>query len=73
MRNGCNTSIGKPQRKALARHRDGWKDNIKTNSWIESIKIGLKETGCENVDWIQLAHERRVGLYQNVPEITDNI
>jgi hypothetical protein len=25
--------------------------------WKDIIKMGLQETGCEGVDWIQLAHD----------------
>jgi hypothetical protein len=26
--------------------------------WENNIKIGLKEIGCEDVDWIQLAQDK---------------
>jgi hypothetical protein len=29
-----------------------------TSKWDDNIKIELKETGCNGVDWIQLAQDR---------------
>jgi len=42
--------VGKQGRKrALVRYRYRWENSIKTR---------LKERGCEDVDWIQLAQDR---------------
>jgi hypothetical protein len=42
--NEFNNEVGKPKRKrAHIKSRYSWEDNI---------KIGLKETGLERVDWI---------------------
>jgi hypothetical protein len=47
--NACRVLVGKPERKRpLGRHRRRWEDNI---------KMDFKETGCENVDWIQLVQD----------------
>jgi hypothetical protein len=32
--------------------------NVVTRIWENNIKTYLKETGYEDVDWIQLAHNR---------------
>jgi hypothetical protein len=41
--------IGKPEgKKPLGRRRRRWEDNI---------KMGLRETGWEGVDWIHLAQD----------------
>jgi hypothetical protein len=45
MRNSYKTLIGY---KTLVRPRHWWKNNV---------KMDLKETGCENVDWIDLVQE----------------
>jgi hypothetical protein len=40
--------VGKSEgKKALGRYRHRWED----------IKMGLKETGCEDVDWTQLVRD----------------
>jgi hypothetical protein len=50
MRNVHNILIGKPEgKRPLRRPRHTWEDNI---------KVDLKETACENVDWIHLAQDR---------------
>jgi hypothetical protein len=41
--------IGELDREITWEPRGRWKDNI---------KIGLKETGCEDVDWIHLDQDR---------------
>jgi hypothetical protein len=42
--------MGKPEgRRPLGRSRHRWEDNIKT---------GLRERGCGDLDWIQLAQDR---------------
>jgi hypothetical protein len=44
--------VGKPEReRLLERPRREWED---------SIKLYLKGTGCEGVDWIHLAQDRYV-------------
>jgi hypothetical protein len=44
--NTCSL-VRKPERKiSLGRTRHRWKDNI---------KVDLKETGCDDVDWIYMA------------------
>jgi hypothetical protein len=46
-RSEINTLVRKPEgKRRLGQPRRRWKDNI---------KIGLKETGYEGVDWIHLA------------------
>jgi len=50
MTNGNKHLIGKPGgRRLLGRPRHGWEDNI---------KIDVKETACEVVDWILMAQDR---------------
>jgi hypothetical protein len=41
--------IGKPEERSLGRPRRRWEDNIKMN---------LRETGWEGMDWIHLAQDR---------------
>ena len=42
--------VGKPEgKRPFGRPRYRWKDNI---------KMGLKEVGCRDMDWIELAQER---------------
>jgi hypothetical protein len=45
MISSCNNLVGMLERKG---HGPGWENNIGTE---------IKEIGCENVDWIQLAHD----------------
>jgi hypothetical protein len=50
MINASTVLIGKPEaKKALGRPRYNWEDNI---------KMDLKETMCEGMDWIHLAQDR---------------
>jgi len=50
MRNAYNILARKPEGKSpLGRHRRRWEDNI---------KIDLRETEWEGVDWIDLAQDR---------------
>jgi hypothetical protein len=50
MRNTCNILLRRPEEKRpFARPMLRWKDNI---------RINLKGTGCEGVDWIHLAQDR---------------
>jgi hypothetical protein len=50
IRNAYKLLVGKPGRKrSLGRPRPRREDDIKTD---------LIETGCENVDWIQLARQQ---------------
>jgi hypothetical protein len=50
MRNAYKSLFGKPGgRRLLGRPRHGWEDNI---------KIDVKETACEVVDWILMAQDR---------------
>jgi hypothetical protein len=49
-RNAYNMLVGKSQRKrALGRRR---------RRWVDNIKIDLRETGWDGVDWIDLAQDR---------------
>jgi len=42
--------VGKPEGKgSIGRPRNRWEDNI---------KMDLKEVGCGDMDWIELAHNR---------------
>jgi hypothetical protein len=44
--------VGKPEgERPLGRHRRRWEDNI---------RMDLQEVGCEGMDWIGLAQDRRV-------------
>jgi hypothetical protein len=46
-RNACRILVGKPERKRpLRRPR---------HMWVGNIKIDLRETGCDDMDWIDLA------------------
>jgi hypothetical protein len=50
MRNVYRILVGNPERKILIpRFICIWQDNI---------KAGLKKIGCEDMDWIRLAHDR---------------
>jgi hypothetical protein len=49
-RNAYRILVGKPQgKRPLGRHRRGWEDNI---------KMDLKEIGCDDQDWIDMAWDR---------------
>ena len=42
--------MGKPEgKRPLGRPKRRWKDNI---------KMGVREVGCEGMDWIELAQDR---------------
>jgi len=46
----CRVFVGKPERKRpLGRPRRRWEDNI---------KMALREVGCGDMDWIDLAQDR---------------
>jgi hypothetical protein len=50
MRNAYRILVGKPEgMRLLERTRRRWED---------SIKMDIKEIGCESVDWIQCAQDR---------------
>jgi hypothetical protein len=50
MRNAYINLVGKPQwNRALGRHRRRWEDNI---------RMDLRETGWEGVDWMHLSRDR---------------
>jgi hypothetical protein len=50
IRNTNNILVGIPEgKRLLGTHRRGWVDNI---------KLDLKRTGCESVNWIHLAQDR---------------
>jgi hypothetical protein len=42
--------VGKPEGKRPL--------GIQNRRWVDNIKIDLRETGCDGVDWIELAQER---------------
>jgi hypothetical protein len=49
-RNVCSISVGKPKRKTpLGRPR---------RRWMDSIKMDVRDTGCDGVDWIDMAKDR---------------
>jgi hypothetical protein len=49
-RNAYRILVGKPEgKRPLARPR---------NSWVDNIKMGLREMGWDGVDWIELAQDR---------------
>jgi hypothetical protein len=49
-RNAYRTLIRKPEgKRPLGRPR---------RRWVDNIKIGLREIGCDGVDWIDLAQDR---------------
>jgi hypothetical protein len=48
--NACKVLVGKPKGKTpLGRSRRRWEDDV---------EMDFIETGCEGVDWIQLAQDR---------------
>jgi hypothetical protein len=50
-RNACRTFVGKPDRsRPLGRPR---------RRCVDSIKVDLREIGCDGVDWIDMARDRR--------------
>jgi hypothetical protein len=50
MKNAYKILVGKPEgKRPLGRHRRRWEDNI---------RMDVKETGWEGVDWIHLAKDR---------------
>jgi hypothetical protein len=52
-RNAYRILVGKPEgKRPLGRQRCRWVDNI---------KIGLRETGWDSMDWIDLAQDRDSG------------
>jgi hypothetical protein len=49
-RNAFRILVGKPEgKRPLRRHRRRWENNI---------KIGIREIGCDGMDWIHLAQDR---------------
>jgi hypothetical protein len=49
-RNACKILVGKPEgKRPLGRPRC---------SWVDNIKIDVRETGWGGVDWIDLAQDR---------------
>jgi hypothetical protein len=49
-RNECRILVGKPEEKRpLGRPR---------RRWVDNIKIDLRETGWDGMDWINLAEDR---------------
>jgi hypothetical protein len=49
-KNTYTTLLGKPEgTRPFGRPRRRWENNV---------KIALKDTSCQNVDWIQLAQDR---------------
>ena len=51
--------------------RKFWRENLKEKAiwktWMEYIKIYLKERWCEGIAWINLAHKRKnSGLLQKI-------
>jgi hypothetical protein len=49
-RNACRVLVGKPEgKRPLERQR---------RRWVDNIKINLRETGWDGVDWIDLAQDR---------------
>jgi hypothetical protein len=49
-RNAYRILVGKPERKRpLGRLR---------RRWVDNIKIDLREIGCDDVDWMDLAQDR---------------
>jgi hypothetical protein len=49
-RNAYRILVGKPEgRRPLGRTR---------RRWVDNIKIDLRETGWDGVDWVDLAHDR---------------
>jgi hypothetical protein len=53
-----NILVGRPEAKRS--HR------ISRCRWEDNIKIDLKKTGCENMNWIHLAHDRAQVLTNTV-------
>jgi hypothetical protein len=50
MRSACNVMVRKPEvKRPFGRHRRRWEDNI---------RMDIRETGWENVDWMHLAQDR---------------
>jgi hypothetical protein len=48
--NACRILVGKPQgKRPLGRPR---------RRWVDNIKMDLRETGCDGMDWIDLAQDR---------------
>jgi hypothetical protein len=48
--NACRILLRKPERKrSLGRPR---------RSWVDNIKMDLREIGCDGVDWIDMAQDR---------------
>jgi hypothetical protein len=67
MRNTYTILVGKPEEKRpLGRPEPTWEDNIKMN---------VRETGCEDVDWICPAQDRNcwVGPCEHNNEPTGSI
>jgi hypothetical protein len=48
--NACRTSVGKPEgKRALGRPR---------RRWVDTIKLDLRGTGWDGMDWIDLSQDR---------------
>jgi len=41
--------------------------------WEDNIKMGLNETGCEGLEWMNLAHHRDIGCCEHGNEPSDFI
>jgi hypothetical protein len=50
MKNSCNILVGIPEGKRLL--------GRSTHRWRDNIRMVLKETGWEGMDWIHLAQDR---------------
>jgi hypothetical protein len=49
-RNACRILVGKPEGKRPLGRSRRW--------WVDNIKIDIRKTGWDGVDWIHLAQER---------------
>jgi hypothetical protein len=48
--NACGLSVGKPEgKRSLGRPRE---------SWVDNIKIDLRQIGLSGMDWIDLVQDR---------------
>jgi hypothetical protein len=49
-RNACRILVGKPEgRRSLGRQR---------STWVDNIKMDLREIGSDGIYWIDVAHDR---------------
>jgi hypothetical protein len=60
MGRACSTNEGERNAYRISVTKPGEKRPIgkPRRRWVDNIKIGLREIGCDGMDWIDLAEDR---------------